>query len=230
MQNGPLPPPRTGTAHTRSYSAAVARTPKSGPQRTDPLGDVEPETVRKLLTAALAAFAEEGYHATTTRTISTRAGLSSAALYVHFSSKSEVLARLCELGHRHVLAEVEAAVAAADDPPAQVDAFVRRFGEWHAVNHTLARVVQYELRSLDPDQLKPIATIRQGFGRILRRVLKSGVAGGDFEVDDPSGTALTILSIGIDVARWYEPGKSRSPARIGATQANLVARMLAPAS
>ena len=72
----------------------MARASRSRPGRTDPLETVEPQSVKNLLAAALDAFAEEGYHGSTTRTISARAGLSPAALYVHFSSKSELLFEL----------------------------------------------------------------------------------------------------------------------------------------
>jgi AcrR family transcriptional regulator len=205
---------------------ARAQTTRRG---ADPFAAVEPESVRNLLAAGLAAFAEAGFHATTTREISTRAGLSPAALYVHFPSKSDLLFEICKVGHDDVLAAVEAAVADAAGPPEAIEAFVRRFGEWHAVNHTLARVIQYELRSLEPEQLKRIATVRRSFNRILRKALREGVAAGDFVVADLSGTTLTILSIGIDVARWYVPGKGWSPRRVGNLQADLVGRMLAPA-
>jgi AcrR family transcriptional regulator len=52
-----------------------------------PWGEVTPEAARKLLVAAVEAFAERGYHATTTRDIAGRAGMSPAALYIHYKTK-----------------------------------------------------------------------------------------------------------------------------------------------
>src|SRR6185437_268319 len=50
-----------------------------------------PAGSRRILLAAATAFAERGFHATTTRDIAAQAGLSPAALYVYFRSKEEVL-------------------------------------------------------------------------------------------------------------------------------------------
>ena len=50
-----------------------------------------PAGPRRILLAAATAFAERGFHATTTRDIAAQAGLSSAALYFYFRSKEEVL-------------------------------------------------------------------------------------------------------------------------------------------
>ncbi len=50
-----------------------------------------PAGPRRVLLAAATAFAERGFHATTTRDIAAAAGLSPAALYVYFRSKEEVL-------------------------------------------------------------------------------------------------------------------------------------------
>src|SRR5579875_510849 len=61
---------------------------------------------RDLLTSAVRCFAANGYHATTTRDISTGAGLSPAAMYVHFRSKEQVLYEIIRTGHERALAEI----------------------------------------------------------------------------------------------------------------------------
>src|SRR4051794_6434574 len=62
-------------------------------------GDL-PGASRRLLMGAVDAFAERGYHATTTRDIASRAGMSPAALYVHYRSKEELLFQLIRIGHQ----------------------------------------------------------------------------------------------------------------------------------
>nr|MDT0526602.1 helix-turn-helix domain-containing protein [Streptomyces sp. DSM 41633] len=59
-----------------------------------PWGEVTPEAARRLLVAAVDSFAERGYHATTTRDIAGRAGMSPAALYIHYKTKEELLHRI----------------------------------------------------------------------------------------------------------------------------------------
>ena len=67
-------------------------------------------TRTRLLEAAVTAFAEKGFHATTTRDIAAAAGMSPAALYVHHKSKEELLHLISREGHSEVLGLIRAGV------------------------------------------------------------------------------------------------------------------------
>lgn len=82
-----------------------------------PWGEVTPEAARRLLVAAVEAFAERGYHATTTRDIAGRAGMSPAALYIHYKTKEELLHRISRIGHDKALEILETAADAWAPPP-----------------------------------------------------------------------------------------------------------------
>ena len=60
---------------------------------------VTPDAARRLLLGAVEAFAERGFHATTTRDIAGRAGMSPAALYIHYKTKEELLFQISRVGH-----------------------------------------------------------------------------------------------------------------------------------
>lgn len=57
-------------------------------------------------------------------------------------------------------------------------------------------------------------------------MLRAGVAAGEFEVDDVRTTALALLSMAIDVARWYVPGGRRTPEAIETTYGELAVRLV----
>jgi hypothetical protein len=58
-------------------------------------------------------------------------------------------------------------------------------------------------------------------------LLARGAAAGAFEVADIEGTMLAVLSLCIDLARWYEPGDGHNSAQeVGELYAGLVVRML----
>ena len=80
---------------------------------------IEPESSRLLLLSALDAFLARGYHAATTREIGERAGMSPAAVYVHWSAKHDLLFEISRIGHQAVLDEVEQALAQASDDPVE---------------------------------------------------------------------------------------------------------------
>src|SRR5690349_5718396 len=84
-------------------------------------------TRARLADAAVQAFAERGFHATTTRDIAAAAGMSPAALYVHHKSKEELLFLISHEGHEKTLALVRAAASSTSDPVGAVRRLMRDF-------------------------------------------------------------------------------------------------------
>ena len=183
-------------------------------------------TVERLLDAAAGAFADRGFHATTTRDIASRAGLSPAGVYVHFDSKESLLYALSRRGHEAALTLVRGAATGPGTPTERVARVMSGFATWHAEHYEVARVVQYEFPHLLPDHRDEVLGLRKAIDDAVREVLEEGAATGEFEVTDVRDTALALMSLCIDVARWYSPGVRRTPERIGPTYASLGLRLL----
>src|SRR4051794_22187410 len=192
---------------------------------------IESESSRRLLLAALAAFARHGFQAATTREIGEGAGMSPAAVYVHYKAKSDLLYEISRIGHQSVLDVVEEALRdAPEDPEVRVRRFVAAFAKWHADHHVVARVIQYELKALPRGQFRRIAELRKRFEELLAAELEAGVAAGAFDVPELDATTLAILSLCIDLARWYHPSADHKTSdEVGRLYADLVARMILPA-
>jgi len=176
--------------------------------------------------AAAHAFADKGFHATTTRDIASGAGLSPAGVYVHFGSKEELLFNLSRTGHESALRLLRTAIADGGTPSEQLHNIMARFSEWHADGYQVARVVQYEHHHLTVEHHAEVLALRKEMDALVRDVLDRGVADGTFTVDDSADTALALLSIVVDVARWYSPTIRRSPKEIGETNAALALRLV----
>ncbi|MCW2773212.1 MAG: Regulatory protein TetR [Nocardioides sp.] len=180
----------------------------------------------RLARAAVDAFAVKGFHGTTTRDISTAAGMSPAALYVHHRSKEELLYELARLGHERVLEMVRASVARSDDPVEQLGALVEDFVRDHALAHTGARVINYELAALSEEHLAEIVAIRNDIDVVVRGVIDRGVALGVFDTPDAHMTALAVLSLGVDVARWFRDEGRWTPDQVAVHYRFLALRMV----
>lgn len=187
----------------------------------------EPGDARgRLVAAAVESFASKGFHGTTTRDIAAAAGMSPAALYVHHRSKEELLYLISRTGHERTLALVRDAVATSDDPVEQLVAVVGEFTAHHARSHTSARIVNYELAALAPEHLSEIAALRRDIEQEMRAVVEAGAASGAFTVSDPRMTALALLSLGVDVARWYRDEGEWDPAEIAGYYCELALRLV----
>ncbi len=193
--------------------------------RQSAVGDVTDTAVRIMLAAA-DAFAERGFHATTTRDIASRAGLSPAGVYVHFASKEVLLFELSRRGHARARDLLVAAATASATPTDALRAIVGGFSRWHAEHYELGRIVQFEFRHLSPEHRDEVLTLRKEIDLVVAGVLRDGVATGEFEVPDVSATALALLSMAIDVARWYTPDVRRTPEAIETTYGDLAVRLV----
>jgi AcrR family transcriptional regulator len=190
-------------------------------------GKTRSATERRILISAVRAFAEHGFEGTTTRRICTGAGLSSAALYVHFASKEQLLYEISIVGHRGALAELRSAVEEGGSPTTTLRNAVHAFVLYHAKHHTLARVIQYELRVLNPDHFADVAAIRREIDSLIRGCIHAGVEAGQLACADIAGAALAIESLAIDVARWFQSHRSsRTPEQLAAMYAQFALQIV----
>ena len=203
----------------------VARQP---PPRTDRGGRAD-HARERLLDAAVAAFAERGFHGTTTRDIAAAAGLSPAAVYVHHRSKEELLWVISYAGHQRTLAVVDASLAAAGpeaEPSERLGRVVEDFVRHHALAHTSARVVNDELGALSPAHREAIGQLRHAITTRLVEVIAEGERRGAFACGDVRMTAAALLSMGIDLARWYDERGGWGAEEIAAHYRALALRMV----
>ena len=118
------------------------------------------------------------------------------------------------------------AVAGAASPTGQLERVVRQFAISHARGNTGARVVNYELAALSPAHLEEIAGLRRAIEQELRDVVEDGVRRGAFTTSNPRMTALALLSLGIDVARWFRDEGEWDPEDVAAHYCELALNMV----
>ncbi|MFI6326277.1 TetR/AcrR family transcriptional regulator [Nonomuraea sp. NPDC050556] len=186
---------------------------------------VEAEAARRLLRGAVGLFAAKGYGGASTREIAESAGMSPAAMYVHFATKAELLYRI--VGTVHEAAHAAVAEVGNTTVVERVRAMVFALAAFHAAHQQAARVTQNELAALDSERWGVIRDLRDATEGLFLRQVELGVRAGVFDVADVPGTTRAIVSMCVDVARWYSPAGPRTPDEIGALYAHLAMRMLA---
>ncbi|PWV85942.1 DNA-binding transcriptional regulator, AcrR family [Prauserella marina] len=182
------------------------------------------EVARNLLSSGVRCFAASGFHATTTRDITSAVGLSPGALYVHFRSKEHVLFEIIRTGHRRSLDVL--GDDPADDASEHLRSLVRRFVAWHAHHHVVARVCQYELAALSPAHYEEIRELRRRSTATFQDAVTRGVAERSFADVDVHRVVRAILSLGVDLVRWYRSDGPDSPEQLGEFYADLALGMV----
>jgi hypothetical protein len=85
------------------------------------------------------------------------------------------------------------------------------------------------MRALSPDHAREIAQIRRNIGFVLRRILGEGLESGVFRIGDTGITANAIVSLGIDIARWYRDDGAWSPEEVAQRYTDLAMRIVGAA-
>ncbi|PRZ42864.1 TetR family transcriptional regulator [Antricoccus suffuscus] len=190
---------------------------------------IENASARRLLIVALDEFAARGFHATTTRDVSTKSGLSPAAMYVHYPSKEAMLFQIALVGHSTARDRLRAALAEIDQTAGsaqRLEVILREFTFWHAEHTTVARVCEYELQHLNAEHRAEIDRIRREIEVGVRDEVQRGVDCGEFSVPDVRYATMALTSLAIDIVRWYTPGTGVTPAELADNLAVLGLKMV----
>ena len=165
-----------------------------------------PLELPRILDAALQAFYENGYHGTTTRTLSRLSGLSVPGVYHYYPSKQDILVSLMMSIIDELLTRSRQALQTAPpDTRSQFDALVESLLRFHMHRRTGAMVSTAELRSLEPGNRERYVAKRDEQQRMLDQVILEGVRNGDFSTPFPKDASRAIASLCVGVASWYRP-------------------------
>ncbi len=189
-------------------------------------GAYEHASMRRLLLASLDTFAELGYHGTATRDIARRAQVSPGGLYSHYASKQALLERISHAAHDGMLARMQAARAEGGTSRECLGRIVRTHVGFHAKYNTTTRVANYEFHSLTPENRAEMRKLRQEMERVVAEVLNEGAKAGEFLFADGQLLTMFILSLGIDVSRWFRPGHRLTPEELARQYEELVLRAI----
>ncbi|MGB3866972.1 MAG: TetR/AcrR family transcriptional regulator [Xanthobacteraceae bacterium] len=192
--------------------------------------DQKGNSVRKLLIAAIESFASKGFHGTTTRDIARAADMSPAALYVHFSSKQELLFKLTLAMATAMLDDLRRAAASEIDPARQLRALVSSYARCNARMHTAVHAATYEFDVLSPDQQRAIVAIRRHVNQVFIDCLLAGRACGQFDFKDEKVVRLSVMSLCVSIAAWFSPAGPLLPEELGDQYGDMIIRMIAPAT
>ncbi|MGY2085295.1 TetR/AcrR family transcriptional regulator [Blastococcus sp. SYSU DS0539] len=172
-----------------------------GRWRTENVLEVSP-----ILSAALDAFNEHGYHGTTVRDIAGRVGVTVPALYYHHENKEAILFALLDAGIRRLTRMCEGALADAGDNLG--DRFVNLVEAivLYMAHSTKVAGVDAEIRSLSPENRTAYSEQRKRIEDMLVDTLAEGERAGLFDVTSPKATARALLGMFQAIATWYRPG------------------------
>lgn len=177
-----------------------ATTPKRGRPGIDP---------QVVLDAAVAAFIEQGYDATSMGTLSARLGLSKAAIYHHFPAKAELLRAALDValdGLEGLLLEPGATTGKAEERLAYVLS-----GAVHILIEELPYVTLLLRVRGNTDVERAALKRRREFDRSVTALVVAARDEGSVRSDiDPRVVTRLIFGMINSIVEWYRPGGPES--------------------
>jgi AcrR family transcriptional regulator len=185
------------------------------------------DTAQVISGAAVRLFHDRGYHGTSIRDIAGEAKVGIATLFHHHGSKVELLRRIMDAAFDDLLAEMDAAVAAAgEDPTARLSAAVRTNVRCQCESPMENAIATAELRSLEPPLLDELAAKRDRVHLLFASAISDGVASGAFVCDAPEETARAVHAMCSAVSGWIRVGGAMSPDEVAELYVGMALRVV----
>ena len=180
----------------------------------------------RIYDAAIALFAEKGFHGASVRDLAQAVGVEAASLYYHFPSKQDVLLAMFERFMDDMVDMLRAASVGPGTPTERLRDVVRRHVLFHVARAKEAFISHSELRSLTPANRSAIIAKRDLYEWMLRALLEAGVRDGSFEIADVQVTSTAILMMCSGVSDWFTEGGRLSPDAVAERYVDLVMRLV----
>ena len=176
-------------AETAGAPAGTAAGPAHGPGS---------EKYQRILDAAVEVIAENGYFNSPVSAIAKRAGVADGTIYLYFKSKDEVLRTAIDRTFDKFYRQVEEEFRTLSGPREQLEYIAQVHLESHAVNRSMAILMQTEVRQ----SARFIAEFSHHhlvkYIQVVREVVRRGQKDGTFRGDVSDGVVAHCMFGAID--------------------------------
>jgi len=156
----------------------------------------------RIVHAARAVFAAEGYDRAATSAIAAAAGVAEGTIYRHFSSKRELLIEVIRAFYEPLIDETARVVASLRDPRERLRFLIHRQLRAFAEQPDLCRLLIAEGRRMDGYFASPLADLNRRYTQLAMTVVADGVDRGVFREDVPVELVRHVVYGAIEHAAW----------------------------
>jgi TetR/AcrR family transcriptional regulator len=176
----------------------------------------------EILHAALRAFRDRGFHATTLDDIARHVGVRKTALYHYFPDKQTIL-HACHREASAELARIVREAGALETAREQLTHVIRE--HVRVMTETLeGSPLAFEVTAFSPARQQELMAARDAYERAVRRIIERGIRRREFRRMDAKVAVFVILGAINWIARWYRPEGALHAPELGAQYAEHLVR------
>ncbi|CAA0137498.1 Fatty acid metabolism regulator protein [Mycolicibacterium vanbaalenii] len=179
-----------------------------------------------VLSAAIDAFVDTGYHGTSMRMLANRAGLSVPGIYHHYRDKQALLVQILTLTMSELHWRVAAAREEAADARAEIARIVEALALFHTHHRKLAFIGASEMRSLNGPNRRHIAGERTRLQHILDDAIDRATVAGLIDPVDGATAGRAIATMCTSLPQWFNPEGPDSPEHIAGRYVHFAMELL----
>jgi len=188
-----------------------------------------PLALDSVLAAAIDAFVDTGYHGSSMRDISARAGMSVPGIYHHYPDKQTLLVAILDLTMSELHWRVAAARADAATGLQEVRLIVEALALFHTHRQKLAFIGASEMRSLTSTNRQRIADSRNQLQHNLDAAIDRAARECDVDVADVldrriAGRAITTMCTSLP--QWFNADGPATPEETARSYADFAVSLL----
>jgi len=171
----------------------------------------------ELLAAAVRLFRERGYHATSMQDLAEAVGVQRGSLYHYIEAKEDLLWEIMERAMETLREGVEGVSRTRLPASTRVRDAISAHLTAAAQMRDELTILHVELKSLSPRRRQAMVTMRDGYERIFRTLVREGIAAGEFRDVDQKAAVFAILGACNWFTQWFDPGGPAGHAGFAAT-------------
>jgi len=176
----------------------------------------------RTIEAAVELFYERGYENTTLEAVAERLEVSKPFIYVHFDSKTELLAEICSRAIASSLDVIKQVCRLDLSPTEKLALFGERFVIAVLQSQKHFAIFTREEKNLLAHDFARISNMRREFDAKLRELLNEGMSAGEFKIKDAGLAALAIGGMVSWAYVWYRPGGRLSLEELAVQMSSLI--------
>jgi AcrR family transcriptional regulator len=165
--------------------------------------DASTDYVTPIVEIAATLFARQGYRGTSMRDIGREVGVHAGSLYVHISSKEDLLEAIVRSIMERSEQDMAEVLAAGGTATEQLHAIAARDLKLIGENKEFATVFFHEWRNLGEARQQAVIASRDRWEAGLRSIITKGIDAGEFRPVDPRIAGIALTSILNWAYAWY---------------------------
>ena len=198
-------------------------------RRSTPLKDeIAAYKRRRILEEASHLFFTNGYETTTLDAVAEQLNVTKPFIYSYYKNKGELLFEICQTGIQLSLTVLEEALAIEGTATERLKMVAERVARIIIENQRYISVYLREEKSLDPEDARRIRDLRHRFDFQLSGLLDEGKRTGEFDIQQPSRTAIWVSGLLTWIALWYHDGGHWTATEVVMDAINMVMKMVLP--